>query len=55
MQQDHKTLWLLHVREERPSRRASVASRLPARDIAFQKIANRVKGTRMAAEKLGVS
>ena len=26
-----------------------------ARDIAFQKIANRVEGTRMAAEKLGVS
>ena len=26
-----------------------------ARDVAFQKIANRVKGTRMAAEKLGVS
>ena len=26
-----------------------------ARDIAFQKIANRVKGTKMAAEKLGVS
>ncbi len=25
-----------------------------ARDVAFQKIANRVKGTRMAAEKLGV-
>jgi methionine synthase II (cobalamin-independent) len=26
-----------------------------ARDVAFQKIANRVEGTRMAAEKLGVS
>jgi len=26
-----------------------------ARDIAFQKIKNRVEGTRMAAEKLGVS
>ena len=26
-----------------------------ARDVAFQKIANRVAGTRMAAEKLGVS
>jgi hypothetical protein len=25
-----------------------------ARDVAFQKIANRVAGTRMAAEKLGV-
>jgi hypothetical protein len=25
-----------------------------ARDIAFQKIKNRVEGTRMAAEKLGV-
>ena len=25
-----------------------------ARDIAFEKIANRVKGTKMAAEKLGV-
>jgi hypothetical protein len=25
-----------------------------ARDIAFQKIANRVAGTKMAAEKLGV-
>ena len=26
-----------------------------ARDVAFQKITNRVKGTQMAAEKLGVS
>jgi methionine synthase II (cobalamin-independent) len=26
-----------------------------ARDIAFQKITNRVLGTRMAAEKLGIS
>jgi methionine synthase II (cobalamin-independent) len=26
-----------------------------ARDVAFQKIANRVQGTRLAAEKLGVS
>jgi methionine synthase II (cobalamin-independent) len=26
-----------------------------ARDVAFQKIANRVEGTRMAAEKLGVA
>jgi hypothetical protein len=26
-----------------------------ARDVAFQKIKNRVGGTRMAAEKLGVS
>ena len=26
-----------------------------ARDVAFQKIANRVEGTRMAAEKLGIS
>ena len=26
-----------------------------ARDVAFQKIKNRVEGTRMAAEKLGVS
>ncbi|MDQ3716657.1 MAG: hypothetical protein M3381_11690, partial [Actinomycetota bacterium] len=26
-----------------------------ARDIAFQKIENRVKGTQMAAEQLGVS
>ena len=26
-----------------------------ARDVAFQKIANRVAGTRVAAEKLGVS
>jgi methionine synthase II (cobalamin-independent) len=26
-----------------------------ARDVAFQKIANRVEGTKMAAEKLGVS
>ena len=26
-----------------------------ARDVAFQKITNRVEGTRMAAEKLGVS
>ena len=26
-----------------------------ARDVAFQKIANRVQGTTMAAEKLGVS
>jgi len=25
-----------------------------ARDVAFQKIANRVQGTRLAAEKLGV-
>jgi len=25
-----------------------------ARDVAFQKIANRVEGTRLAAEKLGV-
>jgi methionine synthase II (cobalamin-independent) len=26
-----------------------------ARDVAFQKITNRVAGTRMAAEKLGIS
>jgi methionine synthase II (cobalamin-independent) len=26
-----------------------------AREIAFQKIANRVEGTKMAAEKLGIS
>lgn len=26
-----------------------------AREVAFQKIANRVEGSRMAAEKLGIS